>query len=149
MRTEKEILERLTHKDCTDDIFGAYAGRLLDGLSYDAAVARELVGTEFMAKVAAGEAEKWAPLTDEKARAEILSYLEFAWDKANNKRGLSAGRSIAHFSALTWLIGDDDAAAFLANDNHYAPYGKPMLQYLSDRYGYTGEGDDGDHSDSE
>ena len=33
--------------------------------------------------------------------------MTFAWDKANNERNLSAGRSINHFEVWLWLLGDE------------------------------------------
>jgi hypothetical protein len=67
-------------------------------------------------------------------RAAIREYLPFAFDKCDNERGLSAIRSIQHFEAWVWLLGDEEAIAFLANSDNYEPYGRPMLQYLDNRY---------------
>ena len=40
-----------------------------------------------------------ASVTDESIRTELVDYIEFAWDKANNCRGISAGRSIPKYSS--------------------------------------------------
>jgi hypothetical protein len=74
----------------------------------------------------------------EKARAKktpkefMIEYMEFAWDKANEKRGLSAMRSMEHYRAWLWLDGDDVIWPEL---RAYTFYGKPHLiricHYLS------------------
>lgn len=71
----------------------------------------------------------------EKIEKEISSYLPFAWEKAEGKRGLSAMRSIAHFRNWLWLLGDDDLLAFVENDNNYTEYGIPMLLKIREKYG--------------
>lgn len=53
----------------------------------------------------------------------VADYLPFAWDKANNCRGLSAGRSLQHLQARLWLCGYDVREAF----DNYAYYGKRQL----------------------
>jgi hypothetical protein len=39
--------------------------------------------------------------------SEMLHYMPFAWDKANDFRGLSARRSMSHYMTWLWLLGDD------------------------------------------
>lgn len=77
--------------------------------------------------------------TDEKVKAKMLEYLPFAWIKAHGERSLSADRSIHHFIAWAWLI-DDELCEKLINmyNTDYAPYGKPILTYLSELLGYDG-----------
>ena len=81
--------------------------------------------------------EKHRLSTDEKVKEEMLNYLPFAWEKANNERGLSADRSIRHFIAWAWLI-DDELCEKLENmyKTNYAEYGKPILAYLNEVLGY-------------
>lgn len=55
----------------------------------------------------------------------ISDYLAFAWDKANGQRGISAGRSMNHYSVWFWLLGDD--AKIVDDFNNYQYYGKPYL----------------------
>jgi hypothetical protein len=55
---------------------------------------------------------------------EALKYLPFAWEKANNCRGLSAGRSVDHLKAWLWLAGYNVDGDF---DRRYEYYGKPCL----------------------
>ena len=48
----------------------------------------------------------------------------FAWKKANNKRGISTQRSIDHYTSWLWLDGNEDLAEKIQN---YTYYGKPQL----------------------
>lgn len=52
-------------------------------------------------------------------------YLSFAWGKANDRRGLSAGRSLEHLSAWLWLAGYGDVID--AHFPRYQWYGKWQL----------------------
>jgi hypothetical protein len=64
---------------------------------------------------------------------EALDYLPFAWEKANDCRGLSAGRSIDHLKAWLWLAGYDVDDDF---DERYEYYGKPCLVTASELLGF-------------
>lgn len=65
--------------------------------------------------------------------AEILDYMPFAWEKANDCRGLSAGRSISHMRAWLWLLGDELAGKI----DDYSYYGKPELRAICEKYGFN------------
>jgi hypothetical protein len=70
------------------------------------------------------------PLTD--VRDVMIKYMPFAWQKANGCRGISAMRSLAHYTAWLWLDGaPDEMVEGLADYQHY---GKSNLiaicQYL-------------------
>jgi hypothetical protein len=69
--------------------------------------------------------------TDEDVIKMIKEYLPFAWEKANGCRGLSAGRSIEHFRAWTWLIGRDEEVDWKS----YNWYGKNLLVKISEMFG--------------
>lgn len=106
-------------------------------------------------------AEKWQeitsdrPTTREAAVKQLVEYLPFAWDKANNCRGISAGRSIQHFQAWLFLLGEYRVVAEL---DDYDLYGKPQLRAISERFGVDwrkldndrwvyDEGEDGQRAD--
>lgn len=55
----------------------------------------------------------------------MIDYMEFAWEKANGCRGISAWRSLAHYTAWLWLDGDDELWKTIIDDYEY--YGKPQL----------------------
>lgn len=88
---------------------------------------------------------KVEPRDRESVLREALEYMPFAWDKANNCRGISAGRSLNHYSAWMWLIGED-----FGDLNEYEHYGKPQLQSICERFGWdSSEWDDGRRVNSE
>lgn len=64
---------------------------------------------------------------------KIKDYMKFAWKKANDCRGISAGRSISHMIAWLWLDGQDK---FLEENNieEYEYYGKPQLVKICELY---------------
>ena len=72
-------------------------------------------------------AETWEPL-DQDVYHRMCDYMHFAWEKANDADqgdgGLSAGRSLAHYSAWLWLVGNEKLAEEIRT---YSAYGKPEL----------------------
>lgn len=65
---------------------------------------------------------------------EMRSYMTFAWGKANDCRGLSAGRTMDHYTAWVWLLGDEDVFGDLQN---YTYYGKLNLIKICKYYGWN------------
>ncbi len=88
--------------------------------------------------------EGWKPneYTRESIVATMLDYMPFAWDKANNCRGISAGRSMEHYSSWVWLAGDD-----LGDLTEYEHYGKENLIKICELYGWDHtQWDDGERT---
>lgn len=80
-----------------------------------------------------------SPRDRESILNEMLDYMSFAFEKANNFRGISASRSMSHYSAWTWLIGDD-----FGNLLDYEYYGKDNLVEICEKYGWDhSQWDDG------
>ena len=135
-RTDEEIIARIAEvKD--RDFFGFEQNDLLICLSYSAAVS-------CLPSVADDAPEDWEQESREVADVidRMLTYMPFAWDKANNRRGLSAGRSMSHYSAWLWLAGDNEGP--LANILEYEFYGKDKLALICDHYGWDySQWDDG------
>ena len=130
MRTTEEIIKRLDEiKESKLDFFGFESIDLLTVLPYDKAKPYLKEDTK---------PEDWKPdaCDDEAVKKRIVEYLDFAWEKAHDHRGLSASRSISHFSAWCWLLGDDEAFAFVTDEKNYPPYGAPVLEFLSKRFGH-------------
>ena len=76
---------------------------------------------------------------------KMKEYMEFAWEKANEFRGLSAMRSMHHYTAWTWLLGDD-----FGNLLQYDYYGKDNLIRICEHYGWDHtKWDDGVRSNTE
>ena len=90
---------------------------------------------EFLEKIEKGEA-KYVQITDVmEAVQDFLDYMVFAWMKANDERGISAGRSIIKLSAWMKILSRPDVADILNDDSLYAPYGKPALRKACDILG--------------
>lgn len=90
---------------------------------------------------------KALPTDEESVKGEILEYMPFAWEKANNNRGLSAARSIDHMGAWLWLLGLDKAAEQI---REYNMYGKPQLRAICEAFEWDWrQWDDGRWTDKE
>lgn len=64
--------------------------------------------------------------TDKDIRDCCIKYMDFAWEKANGFRGISASRSMAHYRAWLWLLGEDDFEDIM----DYEYYGKEHLRRI-------------------
>lgn len=136
MKTDDEILARISEiKD--DDFFGFQSGDLISVLPWGCA--KEFFKKEFVDKVESGQ-EKYEPSKRdaESVKAAILAYMPFAWDKAENERGISSLRSIDHMRAWLFLLGDESShlLAFTETEDNYSPYGKPILRKICEHFGW-------------
>jgi len=112
MRTTDEIIARIESRQLEDPL-GFEWPFYVQALPYDRAKA-------FLAPF--GDDGKI--VTDAEVRAQCIEYMPFAWEKANNFRGISASRSISHYQAWLWLLGEDWADSL---HDSYEFYGKPQL----------------------
>lgn len=129
MRTQEEILKRF---DEADDMFGTQQSDLVEYMTFENA--KPHLKEEYVLEVESG-AEKWEQRTDPKA--EILDYLPFAYEKAEDERGLSAARSLLHFKSWIWLDDEEFYNKVLPIMDNYTNYGMPALNMISDHYGYV------------
>jgi hypothetical protein len=126
------------------DMFGFELSELLDWLDFEHA-------KPFLKETATREGwleggRPYEPTHDCVLKA-LRDYMPFAWEKANNNRGISAWRSLAHMQAWLWLLGETEAAARLRDYSHY---GKPQLRAICERYGIDWQSlDDGRWTNSE
>lgn len=123
MRTQQEILERVKARS-EKDLFGFEVDE------YFRALTRESIETlkGVLIKEDADLSDFNPDLTtDEGIRKQCIGYLDFAWEKANGFRGLSANRSILHYQAWIWLLGEDWFDE-IAED--YEFYGKDQLRRI-------------------
>lgn len=146
-RSDGECVQWLEERG-NDRFFDFAAPDIIGTLSWDAA--KEFFKEEFIAQVESG-VEKYEPRS--RLRKDVLKelheYVPFAWRKANDCRGISAGRSIDHFIAWTWLAGDTELSRLL-DTVPYTHYGKPHLRQLCRYYGIDfGDLDDGYYCTSE
>ena len=119
-----------------NDVFGIAFNDLIEALPF--ADAKEYLKDEFLMKDSAeAEWESSRIKTDDDVKARMLAYLPFAWEKAEDQRGLSADRSIRHFAAWAWLIDNEfyEKIEDMYN-NSYFPYGEPILAYISEKLGF-------------
>ena len=131
MRTDAEIIARMKEIEPRDQL-GFERSELLIRLPLEAA-------KPFLKPDAAEETWPQARRDRESLVSEMLSYMPFAWEKANGKRGISASRSMSHFAAWTWLAGDD-----LGDLTGYEHYGKDNLVRICRHYGWdSSQWDDG------
>lgn len=137
MRTQQNILDRIAAiKAAGNDFFGFQTADLVSYLDFEHAKPFLNAGTT---------AEEWGKSRETLTSPadSIKSYMAFAWDKANNCRGLSAGRSVEHMKAWLWLDGKDELVAKL--DGAYEYYGKPCLYLVCKEYGIDWQALDNDH----
>lgn len=84
--------------------------------------------------------EEWeyTPLTREMMLEKMLDYMEFAWDKANNGRSISANRSIMHYIAWVWMSGEPEFSEEIRREyaHNYNNYGKSILKKICEHYGW-------------
>lgn len=135
-RKPPEIVSRLRSGR---DFFGWANADLLEWLDFDHA--KEFLRPEVTA-------EEWGKRDAPKpVWNQMVDYMPFAWDKANNCRGLSAGRSMDHYSNWLWLIGEDQLSESLSD---YEYYGKDNLVRICEFLGLDPkQWDDGIRSNTE
>lgn len=126
MRTEKEIMERYKK---AEDLTGTQKGDLICCLPFKKA--KKYLPKEFIKLFKKGERTWDDKMTDDVIKKQIKEYLPFAWEKANNCRGLSAQKTFAHFKTWLWLLGYD----LDKNMIEYTYYGKPHLREISEHFG--------------
>lgn len=129
MRTLEEVVARANELE--DDFFGFRMSILVDYLPFD--LARPFLVDD-------ATAEEWGdvpPLIREHVIGEMRSYMEFAWGKVEDHRGLSAGRSVQKMESWLWLLGDDALMRFAADGDNYAMYGAPVLKRICEAYGFS------------
>ncbi len=76
--------------------------------------------------------------TDEKMLHVMQDYIDFAYNKIEQQRGLSAERSVLHYIAWLWLIGNDALyeKADAMYQKNYRDYGRPIIDMIADHYGW-------------
>lgn len=127
MRTTEEVIARI-QETLKTDMFGFKASALLELLTFEQA-------KPFLKTDASSDGWKTAT-TREELLACMREYMEFAWGKVEDHRGISAGRSVEKFEAWIWALGDD-ATLKEFEDAPYAQYGAPQLAVVCRAYGFT------------
>lgn len=133
-RTQEEITKRIRDVQ-EDDFLGFRTTVLLMQLDYEHA--------RPWLKDRTNEQEWEENLRDYRSLPEqAATYLDFAWDKARNHRGISASRSVTKLTEWAWLMEREDVIADMEGAI-YENYGVPKLFAFAKGFGLPiPEGDD-------
>lgn len=132
MKTSNELAQVFRTIEATD-MLGFFGSVLIPRLEYNDAkgwLSDDVTLSEWL------EVQANVPMSQEAIIEEMRDYMEFAWGKCEEERGISASRSIDKFSA--WLlILNDDLWEELRTGNDYSPYGAPLLAKVSQKFGFN------------
>jgi hypothetical protein len=141
MRTQEQIVNKIKMVKAKDqDWMGTISGDLITYLEFNNA--KQFLSDKYIRDNKICK-ENWVTEINEKDHIlnEMKEYMSFAWDKANDFRGLSASRSMDHYTAWIWLLGDED---YFGDLGDYKYYGKDNLKKICDKYGWDSkQWDDG------
>lgn len=131
MRTEQEIEALVERAD--DEVLSFVLLELLPYLPLDkAARFISLLPSETL-----WAANGWPKKQDSEAiERAARQYMEFAWAKALEHRGLSARSNIEKFTAWMFLLGQDDLVLTCGDKKMYRYYGAPILAAICGHMGW-------------
>lgn len=141
MRTQEELIKRIKERTAAD-MFGFEVSEYYYALTEESFNALKEGPTPYVRTdaVYSDMPEEVKLLTDSDVHKKCVDYMEFAWEKANNFRGISAMRSIQHYVAWMWMKGDDFLDEAI---DDYQYYGKDLLVEICKRLGIEPTWDDG------
>jgi hypothetical protein len=128
MRTQEEIVARINEREKID-FFGFERDDYLKRLDYEHAKPFLADGVTHNQWI---EATATTAKDDAGIRQVAIEYMDFAWEKANNERGLSAARTMSHYTAWFWLLGHELGDGRLLS---YVHYGKEHLRLICKELG--------------
>lgn len=133
LKSQDEIKDKFADIQKSELYFNFKGEVLMDYASYENIKA--YLKEEYIKKIESGEA-KWEAITSiEECAQDFLDYMNFAWGKAEDERGISASRSIQKLGMWLWLMSREDLAEIIANDDLYNPYGAPALIEVCNQMG--------------
>lgn len=129
MKTQKDIVNRL--KESRGQMFDFFPEIAINYLTFEQAkpsLDQKQLDTEEGKELA----KSWtvAPLTEEHVLAELKDYMSFAWEKAQDHRGLSASRSVSKMEAWCWLLDKEKEIDWTKHEN----YGAPVLKQVCELF---------------
>lgn len=130
MRSDEEVMARIRKIQASPDKdpFGFEKSDLVATLPFS--MAKRYLKDE----VTEGQWSDAMEIRDpDHVRKGIYDYMSFAWEKANNERGISASRTISHMCAWLWLLGEDELCEEIRD---YHLYGKPQLVIICEHFGW-------------
>ena len=116
MRTQEEILRRVKKIE-KRDLLRFETNDLLGYLEHESV-------KPFLKKEARDK--PWKPEKQKDVKKIMIEYMGFAWEKANNCRGISSSRSMSHYRAWLWIDGSPEALKIIPAAD-YEHYGKNEL----------------------
>lgn len=123
-RTQEEIIARI-EKPTAPSFFAQFEVEVLVDYA-DTMKCLHLFTDEYQSKVRAGEVVPDPPITDVlEAAQDFLDYMNFAWGKCLDERGISANRSCVKLSTWLWLLGREEVGEPLLGD--WEDYGASAL----------------------
>ena len=87
------------------------------------------------------------PFTKANIIKQLRTDVEFGFEKALNRRGISAGLMFEVVRMWNWILNEDDELANWPSER-YAMYGLPLFKATAIKYGFPNmiEDDEGDES---
>lgn len=132
MRNLNEILSKVTSDSCVID--GRDLHRLMRFVN-----AEDL--TKYGFKVTEGHTHVPEEFTEENVKKCLKADLAFGFEKALNRRGISAGLMFEVVKMWCWVLEDEEHAEW--SDDNYAMYGLPLFKSVALKYGFENPiGDD-------
>lgn len=128
-KTQQEIVNRIKELSKENLLFDFRIDNLMVRLDFDHVM--ENFKDKFNANITR---ESWGEPHQTSPVDEIKDYMDFAWEKANNCRGLSAARSLQHMESWLWLDGQEEFIKEIDISN-YRYYGKGKLVKICEKYG--------------
>jgi len=135
MRTQEEIVKQIDERS-SGDFLGFEVDEYILFLDYEHAKPLIKKGTT-KKQWDEGTLDGRGTPTDDALRATMRQYLDFAVEKIINHRGISADRSVGHYRAWFWLLGDDEMVEFIDDRDNYPQYGAPVIAEAHRRLGVT------------
>jgi hypothetical protein len=133
-RSCEEVAQRISSKS-KEDFFGFSSEVLIDYAGFEQV--KDQLKEDAVKKYESGE-KTWSVIGDIKTCAQdFLDYMNFAWGKAEDQRGISASRSVCKLGEWLWLMGRGDLHDEIHRDDLYNPYGAPALISICEKMGIT------------
>lgn len=127
MRSQDEIVARINERK-DGDFLGFETSEYINALDYEHAKPFLNDGVT---------SETWdrrdgALLSDDAVVKEMREYVDFAYEKINGERGISANRTVMHYIAWLWLIGADELLSWVDSEyeSNYHGYGRHIVDRI-------------------
>jgi hypothetical protein len=124
LRSPKEVFARIKEAE-NSDYLGFAKEVLMDYADFGDV--KHLFKDDYVKEIESGTSQ-WKQISDLRECAqEFLDYMNFAWGKAEDQRGISASRSVQKLGEWLWLMNREDLYDEISRDDLYNPYGAPAL----------------------